>query len=63
VLPCLSDDALAAIKQAETMAEVWEKDVAILPDLTIVKLEQLRGGIRTPKVLEIIRSPSRPKKQ
>ncbi len=50
-----SDDALAAVKQAELMARVWQKDVAILTDLRVVKLEELRGGIRTPKILEIVR--------
>jgi hypothetical protein len=50
-----SDDTLAAVKQAELMARAWQKDVAILPDLRVVKLEELRGGIRTPKILEIVR--------
>jgi len=50
-----SDDTLAAVKQAELMARTWQKDVAILPDLRVVKLEELRGGIRTPKILEIVR--------
>ncbi len=50
-----SDDALAAVKQAELMARVWQKDVAILPDLRVAKLEELKGGVRTPKILEIVR--------
>ena len=58
-----SDEALAAIKQAETMARVWNKDAAILSDLSIVKLGEVRGGMRTPRILEIIRCPLRPKKQ
>ena len=50
-----SDDALAAVKQAELMARAWQKDVAILPDLRIAKLEELQGGACTPKILEIVR--------
>ena len=50
-----SGDALFAVKQAEVMARVWLKDVAILPDLRVVKLEELKGGVRTPKILEIVR--------
>lgn len=50
-----NDDTLAAVKQAEIMARVWQKDVAILPDLRIAKLEELKGGLRTPKILEIVR--------
>ena len=59
----MSDDALVAIKQAETMARVWNADVAILSDLTIVKAQALRGGIRAPKILEIIRCPATTKTQ
>lgn len=58
-----SDEALAAIKQAEAMAKAWEKDAAILSDLSIVKLAEMRGGVRSPKILEIIRCPLQPKKQ
>ena len=50
-----NDDTLAAVKQAEIMARVGQKDVAILPDLRIAKLEELKGGLRTPKILEIVR--------
>jgi len=57
----MTDDALAAVKQAETMARVWGEDVAILLDFTIVKIKELRGGIRTPKILEVVRCPSTPK--
>ena len=58
-----SDEALAAIKQAEAMARVWDKDAAILADLSIVKLEEVRGDMRTPRILEIIRCPLQPEKQ
>ena len=50
-----SDDALAAVKLDALLARVWQKDVAILPDLRVAKLEELKGGVRTPKILEIVR--------
>lgn len=48
-----SDEVLAAIKQAETMARVWNKDAAILSDLSIVKLGEVRGVCVPPESLRL----------
>ena len=44
------DEYIIAVRAADSMAKTWKSDVAILSNLSIVKLEEADGAI-----LEVVR--------
>ena len=44
------DEYIIAVRAADSMAKTWKSDVAILSNLTVVRLDEAKGAI-----LEVVR--------
>ena len=52
-----SEDVIPVVKQAMTLARSWCADVAILSDLSIVKVSDFSAGSSDLSILEVVKRP------